>query len=192
MTNINTKICFIFVLLFATQHTFAQSKAQETHGLQMGVIEGAAIEPGTIFLDGYETCTCEDELACTLDICLNDGSCGIIISVDSCLIDGACFGEGDFKSEDEQYSCQPGIDPKNWTASCPVEGTTCNANDANCTYGDTICECNGFGDDYTWQCYTCPQNQPSSGDACTDFGSSCNYGNTNCFCSAQTDQWICF
>ena len=149
----------MFVLLFATQHAFAQSKAQETNGLQTGVTEGAAIDPGTIFLDGYETCTCEDELACTLDICLNDGSCGIIISGDSCLINGSCWPNGTRDPANACQSCDSSDDQIGW--SSVIAGTACNADDNACTQDDS---CGPDGICISGPAVTCPDD----GLACTD------------------------
>ena len=64
-----------------------------------------------------------------------------------------------------------------------------------CTYGDQECECQGFGQNATWECAEameeeeCPADAPEDGDACTT-QQFCQFGGDNCVCDGE--EWNCF
>lgn len=59
---------------------------------------------------------CNDNLSCTDDFCDPlTGECTSSLQVDTCLIDSTCWESGDSNPANPLESCQPLIDPLNWT-----------------------------------------------------------------------------
>jgi hypothetical protein len=68
-------------------------------------------------------------------------------------------------------------------------------NAPTCTYGDQECQCQGFGQNATWECGeateepVCPEEAPEDGAACTE-QQACNFGGGSfCFCDGEA--WTC-
>jgi hypothetical protein len=83
---------------------------------------------------------CDDGLPCTTDICNDDiDECENTLDEGYCLIEEACYGEGEFNPENDCEECNTGSSTQEW--SFRPEGAECD--DGNpCTYDDT---CDGAG-----------------------------------------------
>ena len=76
---------------------------------------------------------CDDDLACTADACGGDGTCAFVLRGGWCLIDGACFEDGDAHPGDPCLACLPPLATDDWS---PGPAAPCDDGDA-CTDGDT-------------------------------------------------------
>jgi hypothetical protein len=78
---------------------------------------------------------CNDGLGCTKDVCINN-QCVNTLQPDACLIDGACYGDGDKKTPTGCAVCDPKTSDSAWTdsdAACPDDLLDCTT--ARCTSG---------------------------------------------------------
>ena len=80
---------------------------------------------------------CDDGLGCTAGTCNGDGSCTFEVVSGSCLIDGACYGNGTVDPDDACHVCNAASDSGGWSpnpARCLI-GEVCwdggQANPAN-------------------------------------------------------------
>jgi hypothetical protein len=94
--------------------------------------------------------TCDDGLPCTEDFCDRvSGRCQAGLRIDACLIDGACFAEGDSSPIDPCLVCRPARSPRHWTETTACDdGDPC-THDDRCTEGrcaGTRYECSGGGE----------------------------------------------
>jgi hypothetical protein len=76
--------------------------------------------------------TCDDGLDCTTDACDGAGGCTVELALGACVIDGACYRQGDAQAGAPCNACRPDVDPYVWTDN---EGGTCEDGD-RCTVGD--------------------------------------------------------
>lgn len=86
--------------------------------------------------------SCDDGLPCTEDFCDRaSGRCGSGLRIDQCLIDGACFRDGDSNPANRCQVCRPTRAASRWT-----ETTVCDDGDP-CTLDDRCVEgrCEGTG-----------------------------------------------
>lgn len=140
---------------------------------------------------------CNDKQSCTHDICDGFGGCIYPIREDRCLIEGACFADGDRKCDPKLGHCEPGdeclacistISKTEWSA---VDGLDCDDGDF-CTAYD-VCmggKCIGLlpnpCDDNNWctddscdptkGCVHVPNTRPcNDGNPCT-VGDYCEKG----------------
>lgn len=60
--------------------------------------------------------SCEDEYECTRDACLGDGTCQNVLRPGYCLIDEACYEEGDANPELPCVECVTAASTSEWTA----------------------------------------------------------------------------
>jgi hypothetical protein len=104
-----------------------------------------------------ETVDCSDELDCTLDVCLPDGTCSHPLRNGFCLILDTCFADGDFNPLFPCLECITAVTTDQWTAQ---DGASCDDQDA-CTSNDrcqagacvgTPLECPNQGPCMTAQC----------------------------------------
>ena len=143
---------------------------------------------------GSGSVVCDDQLACTIDVC-SDNTCttdGLV--ADTCLIDGACYDAGDPDPTNPCRVCAPSVANDGWTDV--DDGDPCEAGDlcltgdtcqqGSCTEGTTpvVCDdqnaCNGVetcGADGQCQAGTAlPDGDPcEAGDLCLT-GDTCQQG----------------
>ncbi len=118
--------------------------------------------------EGTERCLCDDDddcdddLDCTDEHCHSTGGyCEYELDADACLIDGACFDDGDRSSTTGCSVCDTHFDQGSWTAA--GVGTPCGDDEVSaCTAPDT---CDGAS--------VCQRNDRAAGTACDD-GLFCN------------------
>jgi len=83
--------------------------------------------------------TCEDELACTTDLCVSTGTnsrrCQNTPKVGYCLVDGACLTDGELNPKNGCEACLTGKSATAW--SLRKEGSLCNADSDGCTSDDS-------------------------------------------------------
>lgn len=71
---------------------------------------------------------CDDGLGCTSNaICSATGSCDGTIDAGSCMIDDACFGDGDANPDNECQVCDPATSLIDWTNA--ADDSVCGPND---------------------------------------------------------------
>lgn len=88
--------------------------------------------------------TCDDGLSCTEDLCdRGTGRCSIGLRLDSCLIGGICYRDGDPDPFDACRVCRPARSAQDWTPT-----TTCDDGDP-CTLDDRCHEGRCAGSAYT-------------------------------------------
>ncbi len=76
---------------------------------------------------------CPDEGdSCTVDTCDGKGACGHALKAGTCAIQGVCVGSGSAQPGNACFVCDPGANPKGWTAA---SGLPCNDGDG-CTTSD--------------------------------------------------------
>jgi hypothetical protein len=68
--------------------------------------------------------TCDDSLACTNDLCLDDGTCQNTVA-QGCAIAGACRNQGDVNPEDECQRCDAVTSTSAWTGDPTDDGIGC-------------------------------------------------------------------
>ncbi|MFT7578853.1 MAG: hypothetical protein ACI9MR_000514 [Myxococcota bacterium] len=77
---------------------------------------------------------CSAALSCQMSTCDGQGGCTVERSPGFCIIDGACYGEGQVNPTNLCETCNSGT-PTAWT---PRSGVSCNADNSGCSDGD-IC-----------------------------------------------------
>ncbi|HSA21447.1 MAG TPA: hypothetical protein P5076_08365 [Myxococcota bacterium] len=91
---------------------------------------------------------CGDDLDCTEDLCLGDGTCSNVLSAGACVIEGVCRAADEPNPTNPCETCAPDSDPGNWSAlpdDSPCEdGDPCSIDDA-CHQG--VCEGDAFSCD---------------------------------------------
>lgn len=110
----------------------------------------------------------DDGLSCTSDICSN-GTCEHVVNNGSCLINGACYADGDANSLNDCEICDSSVNPSGWSPASV--GTSC-SDGLFCTVGET---CDGAG--------TCGNGAPRdcssivtgcmTGAECSEFSARC-------------------
>jgi len=131
---------------------------------------------------GQTTCYCLDSWLCFVPDC--SGGANRTATPFTCIFgEQACTFLGQYAGPGPgpTLSCSPQCPPDQ-----PLSGSTCSPwPSAACTYGNTLCKCQGG----TWWCQaTCPASQPVNNTPCT-FTGSCSYGSAICGCSDGT--WLC-
>ncbi len=138
-----------------------------------------------------ERYSCSDGQSCTHDICDGSGGCRYPIRPDRCLIDGACYEDGD---PNLLNPCEACIAPSSNTAWTPTDSVPCDDEDF-CTISDVCvggscvgllprpCDDENFCTDDDCHadkgCVHTPNERPcSDGDRCT-IGDKCK--NATCF-----------
>lgn len=59
---------------------------------------------------------CGDGLSCATGVCDDaTGACDYALEPETCLIDGECYDAGDQNRADACQSCDPAIDPEEWS-----------------------------------------------------------------------------
>jgi hypothetical protein len=87
---------------------------------------------------------CDDGLPCTEDFCDRaSGRCGAGLRIDHCLIDGACYRDGESSPANRCMVCRPARSMARWT-----ETTVCDDDDP-CTLDDRCVEGRCEGSRYT-------------------------------------------
>jgi hypothetical protein len=146
--------------------------------------------------------TCDDSLECTANQCQTDpNQCLHPLRPGWCLIDGACYGDGEANPDNECQQCNASSNPGGWS-SVP-DGQTCGGNDDDrdlrCTAGVCGgCRVDGDCDDgdrcTTGHCSDdqrcefrpisncCPEGQCFDGV----LGRCCTIGSLGCVCSADS------
>ncbi|UCF33526.1 MAG: VCBS repeat-containing protein, partial [Phycisphaerales bacterium] len=140
------------------------------------VLDGTVCDDA-LFCNEGETCTsgvcgggsavdCDDGLACTADSCDESGdACLNEIDPGACVIDGACYLDGDSNPANDCELCDPLLSQTQW--SLRDAGSSCgDPTDDDCTDPDT---CDGAG--------VCLPNHVLDGSVCDD-GLFCNEGET--------------
>ena len=141
------------------RHCSQDSDCVEDNGCLTGTCSGGVchsswLPDGTACNDG-DACTsgdtcqggicsgslkdCDDGLACTVDLCLPDGSCSNDISAGFCLIDGACYSNGQRSPDSYCRRCDTSQSNTTWTLE--AEGTSCD--DGLWCTGTDVCSGSG-------------------------------------------------
>lgn len=89
--------------------------------------------------------SCDDSLECTLDTCLGDGTCTNTLSNGYCLIDGACYADGEQNPLNDCEICHTDTSVIGWVAYDSVVSPTKYCDDGNdltvgeyCAWGQCI------------------------------------------------------
>lgn len=154
---------------------------------------GACAPAGTVT-------NCDDGLPCTVDACEGlTGDCRHEIAFGDCLIDGACFHNGDENPAAECEQCLAYVDPASWTVTegfaCTGDGLSCTSDECHasgaCTHVigpsqcavDATCYASGVANP-TDPCLVCDPSTSQEawtpvpdGGACQD-GDGCTEGET--------------
>ncbi len=76
-------------------------------------------EADTLDVPPIELCTshadCDDGIDCTTDLCTIEGICSNEVPPAICLVDGACFTEGDINPNNECQECKTAISGTTWS-----------------------------------------------------------------------------
>jgi hypothetical protein len=79
--------------------------------------------------------TCDDQLACTQDLCVSDGvtthHCNFDIDDDACVIADTCYQTGDVDPANSCQQCDPAQSSTSWTVL--AEATACDLDSNGCT-----------------------------------------------------------
>jgi len=107
---------------------------------------------------------CDDGRPCTEDFCdPTSGRCQAGLRIDACLIEGACYSDGETSPIDSCLVCRPARSPRNWTETTTCDdGDSCTRDD-RCTEGrceGTRYECIGAGE--------CTRSRCDGRGGCTD------------------------
>ena len=123
--------------------------------------------------------TCSDGIACTDDICLDDGGCSNPTSDGACFIEGSCHVAGDGSPQDPCLQCLPELSKTQWSnavdAPCD-DGVACTKDDV-CTAG----QCVGVT-------YTCTDGLECTADSCDGQG-DCIFTPAPGTCAIGTACW---
>lgn len=105
--------------------------------------------------------TCDDGIACTVDVCHPLDGCTHAVAEATCFIDGACYAAGDKKPGDPCRECIPDVTTVAWSDGV---GTACDDRDP-CTKDDqcNAGRCGGVP-------YVCDDGLGCTSDACDGVG----------------------
>ena len=109
--------------------------------------------------------SCDDEIGCTFDVCLGNGSCEHSVGSSECVIDGVCVFNGSTNPNNGCESCHALTSQYAWTPN----NNACDDDD-NCTKDD-FCSgghCGGSA-------YSCVDGQPCTEDNVCDGEGGCTY-----------------
>ncbi len=123
--------------------------------------------------------TCDDGVACTDNVCLDDGQCSNPVSANSCLIDGSCYAATDANPADPCLQCLPDVSSTEWTNA---DGQSCDDGVA-CTHSDTCLAGACAGEDYA-----CTDGLDCTADTCDGEG-GCIYLPAPGTCAIGTACW---
>ena len=118
--------------------------------------------------------SCDDEKACTTDVCDPVKGCDHLLQASKCLIEGQCYGENAVNPGSACMSCIPGRSTSSWT-TCGSGGVCFLGSCCAPACGGKKCGDDGCGGD----CGTCQpmmkcdvSGQCVSGSGCTNLPSS--------------------